>query len=280
MAGIAWYVLTALLSVGAFAVGWVAAGREKRLALGAAGVALGGLVAKAVLNRYPVFETWCFPWTWYVYLQGYWIWPVTLIFFGLAARQLPIRWNRAVIVGVAGVMFCVSLWSARWMVSPSDDSSTRRADANGHCRQSTGYTCVPTSCVAVLAWWGIESTEGEMARLCLTTSWGTSAINAYRGLTLKTREVAAAGGPDLEVRMIHWNPERLRQLAVPAVVTGGPRHAVSVRYEGNVFIIHDPLTFGPSKYNSPPESISGPAVVILARDHNALGDAHGAGDRP
>jgi len=265
MAGIAWYVGTASLTACAFAAGWAAAGRDKKWTLGAAAGALGVLIAKAALNRFPVLEARLFPWPWYVYLQGYWLWPVTLLFFGLSLRQLPVRWNRVVVAGVAGVMFAVSLWTARWMVSPPDDSSTQRADVRGHCRQTTGYTCTPASCVAVLAWWGIETTEGEMARLSLTTSWGTTAINAYRGLTLKVREIAAAGGPSLDVRVIGWDAEALCRLGVPAVVTGGPGHSVAVRFEGGSFIVSDPLHFEPVPYNFPPAGIAGPAVVILGQ---------------
>jgi len=284
MAGIAWYVATALVTLGAFAVGLKMAGR-KRWALGAAVGALSLLLVKCALNKFPVVEAWLFPWPWYVYLQGYWLWPVTLLFFGLAVRQLPVRWNRIVIVGVAGVMFAVSLYTARWMVSPPDDLSQRRADTSGHCMQSTGYTCVPASCVAVLAWWGIDTTEGEMARLCLTSSWGTSAFNAYRGLTLKLREVAsddrrdlnAEGGglagfrmkpSGLDVRIVKWDADALRALAVPAVVTGDIRHAVAVRFDDDTFVIDDPLTPGPVRYHSPPKRITGPAVVIMARDGN------------
>jgi len=279
MAGIAWYVATALLTLGAFAAGWKVAERKK-WALGAAVGALAVLLAKVGLNKYPVVEAWLFPWPWYVYLQGYWLWPVTLLFFGLATRQLPIRWNRIVIVGVAAFMFAWSLYAARWMVSPPDDSSTRRADASGHCMQSTGHTCVPASCVAVLAWWGIDTTEGEMARLCLTSSWGTSAFNAYRGLTLKLREVASDDGRGLETRIVRWDPDSLRGLAVPAVVTGGVRHAVAVRFDDDTFVIDDPLAPGPVRYHSPPKQITGPAVVIVARDGKSAEDTRAAEMRP
>jgi len=268
MAGVAWYVATALVTLGAFVLGWGTAGRGKRWALVAAGVALSLLLVKCALNKFPVVEAWLFPWPWYVYLQGYWLWPVALLFFGLAVRQLPIRWNRIAIILVAGVTFAVSLYTARWMVSPPDDSSPRRADSSGHCMQSTGYTCVPASCVAALAWWGIETTEGEMARLCLTSSWGTSAFNAYRGLTLKLRDVASDEGRDLRnlvVRIVKWDADSLRALAVPAVVTGGIRHAVAVRFENGLFVIDDPLAPGPVSYCSPPKRITGPAVVIVAR---------------
>lgn len=265
MAGIAWFVGTAILTAGAFAAGWAAAGRSRRWAVGAAAAALAVLVAKAALTHFPVIEARLFPWPWHVYLQGYWLWPVTLLFFGIAARQLPVRWNRAVVGGVAAIMFACSLHSARWMAAPQADSSDQRADASGHCRQTTGYTCVPASCVAVLAWWGINTTEGEMARLCLTSSWGTSTFNAYRGLTLKLREVADADGRGLEARMIGWDPERLRKLAVPAVVSGGPGHAVAVRFEADAFVLHDPLAFQPCTYASPPAEIAGPAVVVVER---------------
>ena len=45
MAGIAWYAATALLSLGAFAAGWAAAGGSKKRALGTAAVALAALLS-------------------------------------------------------------------------------------------------------------------------------------------------------------------------------------------------------------------------------------------
>ncbi|MHC4506727.1 MAG: cysteine peptidase family C39 domain-containing protein, partial [Planctomycetota bacterium] len=185
MGGLGYYLATAALSLVTFAAGFVLGRRSRRAALGAAGVVLGLVVLKAVLHWKPEWEAALFPWADYVYFQSYWLYPTALLFFGLAAGQLPVRWNRAVVALVAATVFAHSLWAGRWMALPPDGSSTRRADARHHCRQSTGYTCVPASCVSLLSRLGIDATEGEMVRLCLTKRGGTAFFNTYRGLVLK-----------------------------------------------------------------------------------------------
>jgi len=67
-------------------------------------------------------------------------------------------------------------------------------DKLGTCLQTTRYTCSPAAAATLLRKHGIESTEQEMAELCLTRH-GTSWQGLYRGLKLKT-----AGTPwDVEV---------------------------------------------------------------------------------
>ena len=72
----------------------------------------------------------------------------------------------------------------------------------------------------------------------------------------------------LEVRMMTWDADALRELGVPAVVSGGPGHAVAVRFTGDAFVVDDPRSPRPHTYDSPPEGIAGPAVVVVARDRS------------
>jgi predicted double-glycine peptidase len=56
------------------------------------------------------------------------------------------------------------------------------------CRQTSQATCGPAAAATLLAAYGIKSSEGEMAQLCLTNIDGTSTRGVYRGLKLKTRD--------------------------------------------------------------------------------------------
>lgn len=54
------------------------------------------------------------------------------------------------------------------------------------CRQTTPHTCSAAAAATILRTLGIESSEQEMARLCLTRS-GTTWLGLYHGLSTKLR---------------------------------------------------------------------------------------------
>jgi hypothetical protein len=54
------------------------------------------------------------------------------------------------------------------------------------CRQTSGNSCGPAAAATLLRAFGIDATEGEMARLCLTRPGGTPMAGVYRGLVIKT----------------------------------------------------------------------------------------------
>jgi hypothetical protein len=55
------------------------------------------------------------------------------------------------------------------------------------CLQTSQASCSPAAAATLLRAHGINSTEQEMALLCLTSSDGTQMLGLYRGLKLKTR---------------------------------------------------------------------------------------------
>lgn len=260
MEGIVYYIATAGVSVAAFGAGYALARKGKRYALAAAGVALGLVVAKALLHWKPVWEAALFPWPAYIYFQGYWLYPAALVFFGLAVPQLPVRWNRALVAGVAACVFAYSLRAGSWMIFPPDDRSTRRAGPDHHCRQSTMYTCAPAACVSLLSHWGIDATEGEMARLCLTRRHGTTVFNIYRGLVLKFED------KPFDIRVMNLTPGEFRELAVPAVVVDAG-HCVVLRPDDGGAVILNPLADSPRRAGAETvrRYLAMPAVVVLPR---------------
>ncbi|MGN6625549.1 MAG: C39 family peptidase [Tepidisphaeraceae bacterium] len=56
---------------------------------------------------------------------------------------------------------------------------------NGVHHQSTLSTCSAAAAATLLGYDGIQSTEAEMAKLCLTRSGGTLQLGLYRGLRIK-----------------------------------------------------------------------------------------------
>lgn len=125
------------------------------------------------------------------------------------------------------------------------------------CRQTTDYTCSAAAAATILRTLNIDTTEQEMARLCLTRS-GTTWLGLYHGLSTKLR------GTDYHVQFFDGSVNELRKLSeshpvllccqldkttaavMPSLVTEGgwiPGLAHSVTYFGEfkgLHIIGDP----------------------------------------
>ena len=84
-------------------------------------------------------------------------------------------------------LFAVGWLSVVWSISPHAPFQPLNCYANGVCIQSTPTTCSACSVVTLLGHYGIESSELEMAELCLTGGRGTNLLGIYRGLVKKTQ---------------------------------------------------------------------------------------------
>ncbi len=96
---------------------------------------------------------------------------------------------------------------------------------DGHCLQSTLQTCSAAAAATLLKKYDIETTEAEMARLCLTRGFdgvmqeGTNWLGLYRGLKLKT------AAHQLEVEVFDESVDDfVRQFKAPTIAfVGIPR---------------------------------------------------------
>lgn len=114
---------------------------------------------------------------------GNWLAPTVAVLGGLAWHRLPGQfWRKGILVGS---MLGVAGYS---LVHPLSGEVPRCHDIweNGVCLQSTNASCSPASAATLLRAYGIETTEQEMAQLCLTRITGTHWQGLYRGLKLKT----------------------------------------------------------------------------------------------
>ncbi len=121
-------------------------------------------------------------------------------------------WRRWVsVIGFQGAAFAAVL-------TPLMGSAPRCGDdwevSTGVCFQTTTKTCSAASAATLLKLYDIDTTEQEMAELCLTRN-GTNWMGLYRGLKKKT-----AGTP-WDVEVFSCSVDDLHRLAQPAIITVG-----------------------------------------------------------
>src|SRR3954452_4925002 len=114
------------------------------------------------------------------------------------------------------VLAIACLWRAYAPVFPHLSLPLRdRWSRGGVCRQTSSSTCSPAAAATLLRACGINTSEREMAGLCLTSDAGTAMQGVYRGLRLKT------AGTDWRVRPITCSADELRRLPGPVLLTVG-----------------------------------------------------------
>lgn len=227
---------TAALAV--FVLMWAAARRGPRWRVIGAGIVLVLIMVKSVMTWMPVWEATCFPFSWYIFLQSFWMPLLMMGFFGIAVPQLAVRWNRITVALLAfGFYAYLGIIGNWWMVSRPVIGDERVPDANHHLRQSTMYTCAPSAVAIAVSYVGIVASERTMADRCLTVvERGTTRFNTYRGLLLTLE------GTPWRARMAHATvddlclPDQVTVIDFPDI-----RHAITTVGTGDGVRLHDPL---------------------------------------
>ncbi|MDQ7824882.1 MAG: hypothetical protein RDV48_18935 [Candidatus Eremiobacteraeota bacterium] len=110
-------------------------------------------------------------------------------------------WQRALWLGPLALM---ALWLSFGHLFEGPPACRDRWD-EGICRQTSPVTCAAAAAATLLRHRGIEATESEMARLCLTGKRGTLRLGVYRGLVLKTARTP------WKIEIFYGNGKRLRE---------------------------------------------------------------------
>jgi len=154
------------------------------LGIGLLTVVVGGLVLERQTD-----------WAWAAMGLG---WPDLVFFTNLslegAAFLLTLLWRQASergarsrAVPLSALALGGALWSYGWYFAPTPASLSGTVDDTGYCRQTTADSCSAAAAAMVLHAHGIQTTEAEMAALCLTrTGHGTTPLGLFRGLALKS----------------------------------------------------------------------------------------------
>ncbi|MHC2069564.1 cysteine peptidase family C39 domain-containing protein [Bremerella sp. T1] len=122
-------------------------------------------------------------------------------------------WRRAIPMSA---LFGAGVWALVYPLIGDAPKCQMNWDERGICYQTTDQTCTAAAGATLLNFYGIHSTEEEMAQLCLTRQ-GTSWKGFYRGLKLKTKDTR------FDVRMDYLTPDELARANRPVVLRVGKR---------------------------------------------------------
>jgi hypothetical protein len=217
---------------------------RKKIIIGAA-LALIPITVKMVFSFYPLLEARIMPVRFYPLIQmEFWL-PFAVLFFAFASHLVPPRSRKAVLVAV-GVLIGVVVQQTSWHLSQPDIYAYKGQMVDGVCHQTAPETCGAASLVTLLNTMGIQSSEGEMARLSITAP--------HKGLTphqtaygLKSKLVQQGRMEPVDVRV----PELKDLYDLPGPFLAGIRfsslenHMICVlETAGDTLIVGDPISFG------------------------------------
>ena len=203
--------LMVLLSAGLFCLGLALARRLPPAASGALALSVCAfIVAFVVVLSDHLLIARLLPFSNLIVLAD-WLPPAVALLAGLAWKRVPGgAWRKGLLVGPL-VALCALRSGGRIFGRPPPLGEDRWKA--GVCGQTSQATCSPAAAATVLKAHGIDATEAEMARLCLTRPAGTTTHGLYRGLKLKT-----AGTP-WDVQVFRTDVEGLRRDGRPVVLS-------------------------------------------------------------
>jgi hypothetical protein len=144
-------------------------------------------------------------------LLGNWLLPAVAALAGLAWRLIPGGVVRRGVLLVPLLGLCVHRTLAPVLATPPADLANQWS--GGVCLQTSPATCSAAAAATLLRAHGIDATEAEMARLCLTTLRGTMDQGVYRGLKLKTT------GTPWDVEAFDTDATGLRKMTGPVILS-------------------------------------------------------------
>lgn len=220
-----------LCAAGAWA-GALAARRSLKLGAALSASALGVTGLRFGVTFVPALEPRVFPWDWYPFVEPWWFHPFVLFTVGAAAMAARASMVKRDLVLVAGGLFMIRVATMAWADAFPPELDRQGVCRQGVCRQTTMFTCGAAASATFLHVHGIEATEDEMARLCVTRCGyfgGTTEAGMMRGLRRK--------GLDVRIR---------RELVAPSIVSirlsALVSHAiVLLELREDVAIVADPL---------------------------------------
>lgn len=135
-------------------------------------------------------------WAWIVPDSAAIIWTnLTVLALAVAAGaafRLPNRpkWRQYFNAGALALLALATLLQPVLQPRLRPVAGSNQWDGHGVCIQSTPTTCSAAAAATMLKHHGIDQTESELVRLCLTDARGTPSLGMWRGLSLATKGTA------------------------------------------------------------------------------------------
>ncbi len=206
-------ILQIVASAAMAALGAWAARRSRLLATILCAPLMLLILLKAAAGHLPAAEPTLFSWDWYPYVEPTWYLVPAMFLLGAGVVTVwRSRVKRDLLLIGAGVLMART-GAAAW-AAPRPHDLTGTANDAGVCLQTSGYSCAAAASVSFLYYYGIRTTEREMAELCVTRCGGpglagTSDAGLLRGLRRMMK-----GRMTVQIARV-----RYEEISTPALVT-------------------------------------------------------------
>lgn len=241
---------------------------RRKLYSGAA-LSLLPILAKMLFSIFPLLEARIIPFDFYAAIQReFWL-PFAVLFFALASHLVPPRSRKGVLVVVV-LLVGVVMQQTFWRLQQPEIYAYQGRMTDGVCQQTAFDTCGAASMVTLLNHIGVQTSEGEMARLAMASpSKGISPHQAAYALRRKL------GTLERSVQTVLLVPDLndLRDLPPPFLAgikfSFRTNHMVCVmETTPEHLIVGDPIAIGPKKWSwqTFSEIWSGIAIVCLKKE--------------
>jgi predicted double-glycine peptidase len=217
---------------------------QRKLFIGAA-LSLIPIIAKVTFSIFPLLEVRIMPIGIYAVVQReFWL-PFAVLFFAFASHLVSSRYRKGNLIMVMMLVLVVAQQSS-WHLSKPDIYDYKGTIVEGVCRQTSNETCGAASMVTLLNSIGIETTEGEMAKLSMTApNFGLTPHQAAYGLKRKLRQIGRSE------RIAIKTPELKNLRDLPKPFLAGIRFSVRTNHmvcvietAKNDLVIGDPISSG------------------------------------
>lgn len=223
---------------------------HRKYLLGGALFSMVPIVTKMTFAIFPLLEARWMPIAIYAPIQReFWL-PFSVLFFAIVSHLVPVR-NRKSILLIVVVLFVVVIHHLFWHLTKPDIYNFEGKIVGGVCHQTSYETCGPASMVTMLKAMGIQTTEGEMARLSMTAPQkGLSPHQA--GIGLKRKLAQLDRSENVTVRAPEFKDlQNLRKPFLAGIrFSSSTNHMICVlETTRDSLIVGDPISFGPKNWS-------------------------------
>lgn len=207
-----------------FIMGVAISRKNYRLSTPLALAGLAVLFTQCAITFYPEIEYALFGFTYYAFVRW---WGLAGAFLTLGAhfdRMNPGIRNLLLLVSIAIFILTAIYWDN--FVAENSFNFKEEGWHGGICAQSTNYTSACASCATMLKHFGVNASEKQMAKLCLTDKRGTAHIYIARGLQMMLDPAVYK----IIIARVKW--EELQNIPAPFItkiyLSTGAAHTVAV----------------------------------------------------
>jgi predicted double-glycine peptidase len=255
------------------AIAFVPFSKEKsdsrtKLFIGAA-LSLIPILAKMTFSILPMLEARLMPVDFYTVIQReFWL-PFTVLFFALASHLVPSK-SRKGVLAIVIILVLVVAQQTYWRLQEPDIYDYKGKVTDGVCQQTSFDTCGAASMVTLLNKMGVQSSEGEMARLAMAAPG--KGISPHQAAYALRRKLEQVGRSEIAVLLVP-DLKDLHDLPKPFLAgikfSFRTNHMVCVmETTQDNLVVGDPISIGPKKWSWENFSKIWSGIVIVCNKNN------------